>query len=412
MADPRPIPVLATLFVALSFGCASMRTVQVDATRQIVAQKQIPPDELLDVGIATFDPGLPAPGEEIPEDLFPEIRKAESRFMPVQLKETLQHTGQWGVVRVLPDTRRPVDVTISGRVLESTGAEITLEISVHDATGSEWFTRRYAREAEPFTYAPRDAGPKEPFQDLYNRIANDMVAARARLSASDLRNLRRVAAIRFASSLAPQAFANYVREDEDGIYVLRRLPAEGDPMMARVELVRERDDMLVDALNEHYSDFHLGMQEPYTQWRALSYEEIVIMRDVRRESLIRSGAGIAALAGGLALTFATGGAAAQILAPILMAGGAFGIGSGWAMMSEPSIHAEAIRELGSSFEAEVSPRVVEIEGQSVRLTGSAEAQYETWRRTLEKIYEQETGFDSAAPPGPSGGRSSASPGAR
>ena len=48
------------------------------------------------------------------------------------------------------------------------------------------------------------------------------------------------------------------------------------------------------------------------------------------------------------------------------------------MMSEPSIHAEAIRELGSSFEAEVAPRVVEIEGQSVRLTGSAEAQYEIY----------------------------------
>jgi hypothetical protein len=36
--------------------------------------------------------------------------------------------------------------------------------------------------------------------------------------------------------------------------------------------------------------------------------------------------------------------------------------------------------------------VVSIEGQERRLTGTAEAQYEGWRRMLKEIYKAETGF--------------------
>jgi hypothetical protein len=36
--------------------------------------------------------------------------------------------------------------------------------------------------------------------------------------------------------------------------------------------------------------------------------------------------------------------------------------------------------------------VVEVEGEQRRLTGTAEAQYEAWRKLLREIYEAETGF--------------------
>jgi hypothetical protein len=36
--------------------------------------------------------------------------------------------------------------------------------------------------------------------------------------------------------------------------------------------------------------------------------------------------------------------------------------------------------------------VVEVQGESMRLTGTAEAQYESWRKLLRDIYETETGF--------------------
>ena len=58
---------------------------------------------------------------------------------------------------------------------------------------------------------------------------------------------------------------------------------------------------------------------------------------------------------------------------------------------------EAIKELSESFGAEAAPMVVTVEGETRRLTGTAAAQYESWRRLLKQIYEAETGFvDNAA----------------
>ena len=54
--------------------------------------------------------------------------------------------------------------------------------------------------------------------------------------------------------------------------------------------------------------------------------------------------------------------------------------------------------VGGSFNAEAEPLVVEIEGQTRRLTGTAEERYQEWRRLLREIYSTETGtpgIDSA-----------------
>ena len=59
---------------------------------------------------------------------------------------------------------------------------------------------------------------------------------------------------------------------------------------------------------------------------------------------------------------------------------------------EADIHNEALRELGESLQAEVSPLVVDIEGQTVELSGSIEEQYQKWRKLLHEIYINETGF--------------------
>ena len=56
------------------------------------------------------------------------------------------------------------------------------------------------------------------------------------------------------------------------------------------------------------------------------------------------------------------------------------------------MHLDAIAELSESFGNEAAPMVVNVEGQERRLTGTAAAQYESWRRLLREIYEAETGF--------------------
>ena len=86
----------------IGVGCASQSTNRQSSTPAIQAAQEIPMEEVLDVGITVFDPGLPPQGQPMPDDVFPELRKAEARFQAVQLMETMQSTGQWGAVRVLP----------------------------------------------------------------------------------------------------------------------------------------------------------------------------------------------------------------------------------------------------------------------------------------------------------------------
>jgi len=112
----RPV-LLALLFFSL--GCASQSSSR-QPTQAIQAAQEIPTEELLDVGITIFDPGLPPEGQPVPDDVFPELRKAEARFQAIQLMETMQSTGQWGAVRVLPAGHGTTDLRVSGTILLST----------------------------------------------------------------------------------------------------------------------------------------------------------------------------------------------------------------------------------------------------------------------------------------------------
>src|ERR1700730_13821197 len=63
------------------------------------AERQIPPDELLDVAVHPFDPGIP-PNLDAKalekQRINPDIRRAESRYIATLLRGTLESSGQWG----------------------------------------------------------------------------------------------------------------------------------------------------------------------------------------------------------------------------------------------------------------------------------------------------------------------------
>ena len=76
--------------------------------------------------------------------------------------------------------------------------------------------------------------------------------------------------------------------------------------------------------------------------------------------------------------------------------------TGFALSSEANQHTESLRELGMSFDAEAEAVVIEVEGQTRRLTGNAEEKYQEWRRLLHEIYASETGLAYEADLGESG----------
>ena len=378
------------LSLILLSGC-SMYQANVKSTQIQRAQEEIPEEQLMDVGIFTFD------SEEIPEKeaeeegTSNEIRKAEGNYMPYHLKNTLHQTSHWGAVQVIPGETNSMDVFVRGKIKESNGEHLTLEIEVNDATGKRWLSKKYKMEATSKSYSGNRPGEKDAFQDLYNSIANDMADYKKKLSAADIKTIRTTSKLKFAADLAPDAFQGYL-DTQKNKSKIKRLPSDDDPMMARLLKIREREYMYVDTLNEQYNAFYNDMWDSYENWRRLNRTERVAMREIKRRALTQQLLGALMIAGAIAAGSNNSSTMTAVQAGLIVAGTQVII-NGFNVSKEAEIHEAAIQELGESFSGEMKPVVMEFEGRQYKLTGSAEEQFAQWRALLRKIYYAETGFE-------------------
>ncbi len=373
-------------------GCVVSETRPEPYTPAEQAQVEIPDARLLDIGVGVFETGLPDEGEATEEGVFRNVRQAEASYVAVQLKDTLQKTGHWGMVRVVPERSNSLDLHLKGEIVESDGEILVLEIKAVDATNRVWFKNRYKGRADGASYSDSSVLDRDPFQSLYNAVANDLLEHRERLATEDLQNVRQVAELRFAGSIAPAAFGEHLAEDRDGDLAVARLPAKDDPMLARVRLVRERDYMFIDTLNDHYGTFHRKMEEPYESWRKFSYEEILNLREVKRTARWQQMIGAAAVIGAVAMGAEADSRTAAVASDVALIGGIGIFRAGLQTAKEAKIHADVISELGESFNADIQPAVVEVQGEERRLTGSAATQYGEWQRLMQEIWTTETGL--------------------
>lgn len=385
--------------VLLLTACSATHHTVREDTQVQRPDSEVVDSQLLDVWITLFDAGALPEDEDDAKGLSIDIREAEARYVPLLLRDTLERTGYWGAVRVVPAGTEGGEVRVHGTILVSDGEHLELMITAEDATGIEWFRHSYEAEATLEDYQQTAATGRDVFQALYNTIANDLARHRLELSEAQVTNIRRVAGLRFAADLAPDAFVGFL-EESDGAYLIQRLPADGDPMVRRINAIRERDFLLVDTLNGHFDNFQAEMQDPYFQWRKTRLEELEAMREIERQARNRKLLGAAAIIGAIAIE-AMGGDSTRAstggLRDIMIVGGAYAIKTGFDKDSEATIHKDAVEELGESFAAETQPLVVEVEGETHELTGSAENQYQQWRGLLRRIYATETGLIDAAP---------------
>lgn len=382
----------AGLLVALLLlaGCATSYNSGYESISLLRSQAELPAVELLDVGIVLFDPGVADDHESGDDLVFPEVRKAEARYMPYHLKTTLEDSGHWGAVWVLPEEADAVDVLVWGRIDHSNGLEVAIRVGAWDATGREWLNKTYRTRVPEKAYSRYREEGQDPYQNVYNQIANDLLEARRKLSAAELRTVHEITELRYAAELVPAAFDGYLEQDRRGIYRLQRLPAADDPMLTRMRAVLEREYVLLDTLNEYYASLYYDLSQPYQEWRKMSREETIRYEDLKRSARWRYLLGGAAILGAV-LYEGSGGSNSGITMVGIM-GGLEGIKAGMSKSAEATISREGIKEQGKSLEAEAEVLVVEVEGQMLRLTGTAEERYQEWRRLLRAIYEQETGL--------------------
>lgn len=374
--------------LALS-ACTSTEVVTANSTPAKQSMTFMPPQLLLDIGIVPLEPGIPDSEEAIRKELIiPDVRRAESQYIAYQLKDTLELTGNWGAVRVTPEGSETVNITITGKILESDGERLRARIEAVDSKGRSWLDGVYEDAASKYSYER----PKEdPFQDFYNQIADDLLKQRDRLSNEEIAEIRQVSRIRYAAYLSPEAFGDYLDESR-GRTTLKQLPADSNAMLERVENIKEREYLFVDTLDDYYGKFYRDMKPSYDEWRFATYEEAVRLRMMQEQARNRLLGGAALIAGGIYAGQQSGTYAGDIASAGAVIGGIGTLKGGLERLKEAEIHAESLRELSQSLGAEITPHVLEIEGRTIELTGTADAQYEQWRRILKQIYAEETGL--------------------
>ena len=380
---------LAALLLVTLTACVN-QTVKTSAVPPLERPTQVAPETaLLDVGVLVFDPGL----DEYEEDqqIYPEVRKAEARFMPRLLAEAMQNSGAWGAVRVIPSDRQTVDLLVRGRIVHSDGETLQLHIVARDARGAEWLDKTYEANASKYAYAPTTRTSYDPFQAIYHTIANDLARQQESLTLAQREDIRLITELQFARSFSPEAFDGYLSENRKGVVEVSRLPADDDPMLERIRSIRERDQLFVDTLQEHYGYFSGEMQVPYQEWRKMSYEEAIALQELQAESRRNLIAGGAAILAGI---YAAGSSerSSRAAGNVAIIGGGYLLKSGLEKRAEAQIHVAALEELGMSLEAEITPQVIELEDRTVMLSGNVEEQYAQWRELLADIYQAEVGL--------------------
>ncbi|MEH6634798.1 MAG: hypothetical protein V7700_04725 [Halioglobus sp.] len=319
----------------------------------------------LDVGLVIFNPGIPPDASTHSKlGIFPEIRKSEAKFMPVILRQVLINSGAWGVVRVLPEPLEASELLLTGKILQSNGLRLAIQVQVHDASGRRWLDKVYVDETTASDYPVTGGG--DPYMDLYRQIANELLTLKQSLSGKQQQDIRNVALMRYASSLSPEVFGDYLARTEGGMYKLARLPADGDPMMARVDRIRNQEYLFIDTVDEQYAKLYEEMAPTYNLWREYGREQALYTatyqdRVAQRERRGRRG------------TYAA-------------------MEQTYDAYKWSKIHEQDLDDLALGFNNEVAPTVMEVSGKVFRLNGTLDSQYTEWRNILREIFVLETGL--------------------
>ena len=379
----------------LLYGCGTQVVREVDNTppEQIAFVQS--ESQLLDIGIAVFDPNVPEDYDErVEQIILPEIRQAESQYMPYITKNLLQSTGNWGAVRVVPRPSDAVDLTVSGKIIASTGEEVILSMAVKDATGKKWFTREYMALASKYGYEVSNVRGLDPFQSVYKDFANDLLYYRQGLSENEITNIRATAELKFAKAFSPDAFNQHIAISVNGEYRVTRLPAENDPQLARVRQVREREYLFIDTLDEYYANFHRQVYPVYNNWRKATYNDAIEYKELRAKSKQRIIGGTAAILASVGSIYASDNAYVDASGVAGVGAGATLIISGIRKRQEAEQFADKLREVGSDVEAELVPTTIDLENQTVRLSGNVDEQYDQLRGILKRLYLEDLNLQS------------------
>lgn len=342
-------------------GCARAPVSPEDATADllpvwdVVEPLQIasaPGQPALDIAVELFDPGVSR------DDNAPmaAVRRLESQLLAGDLRDTLVRSNQWGVIRLVPEASKLVPVSIRSRILHSDGRDLMLHVRAEDALGSLWFDQAFAFR--------QGLQGQTGFAGIFNAVSNRLLAVWSAMSPDAQRSLLEAAAVAYAESLAPEAFSGMIERSEND-WQLIRLPAADDPMLGRVERIRNQEYLFCDTIDEQYVDLVNRVGPTYALWREATLEQAEWLERYERRAANREGN---------------------------EGDGEFSrMQAEYAAYRSFRMQEQALFELAEAFDSESEPTVMQTQDRVVRLEGTLASQYATWRGLLRDIYLIESG---------------------
>jgi len=333
-------------------------------------------EQLLTVGISVFELTTQPPKKaQLGDWVVKDILDVETQYLPILLRNTLQRSNQWAAVRLLPSSDASFDLQVSGKIIYSNGEALKLQITAQDSRGQQWLSKSYEDSYSNSQVLANgrfnnecslaQAGSQhQAYQNIYRQIANDLLAVRKSISPTELGNIRQIAEIKHAQDLSPQAFDGLLEKDPSGLWRLKRLLADADPMQQRVNNMRARHHLYIDTVDDHYQGLHQHMQGIYDLWLRYSCERALEIK-------------LRKLSGGDKRSFKSGGFSA--------------LNDNYRRYKISKIFEQEWDELASSFSQEVKPALVELNDRVYTLSGTVENQYQQWRKLLREFYRLQTG---------------------
>ncbi len=316
----------------------------------LVAASPIAP--ALDIAVELFAPGIPD------DDRSPlaAVRRMESQLLAGELRETLVRSNQWGVVRLVPVASALTPVSVRAAIVLSDGRDLVVDVVVRDAMGTLWLDHTVA-------YRQQSIGD-DGLTGIFNDLANRLLTVWQGKDRDERYALLQGADIAYAEALAPRAFSGMIQRSETDWQVVR-LPAEDDPMLARIERIRNQEYLFCDTIDEQYVDMVDRVGPTYRLWRAATLEQTEWLERYQKRAAARTGS-----AGDSEFTR---------------------MQAEYAAYRSFRIQEQALFELAEAFDSEARPTVIRTQDQVFRLEGTLDTQYDTWRGLLRDIYLIETG---------------------
>lgn len=323
-------------------------------TPEPLVMAQTPAEPLLDIAIELLDPGVR------PEDSTPvaAVRRLESQLLAGDLRQTLIRSNQWGVIRIVPTASALTPVSIRGRILESNGRDLVLDVLVEDALGTLWFEQTMAYRQGP------DERGASGFHGIFNALSNRLLEVWQARNSEKQQALIQAAEITYAQELVPSMFSGMIQRSEQG-WELVRLPAVDDPMLARIDRIRNQEYLFCDTIDQQFTELAARVKPTYALWREATLEQIEWLDRYEQRAAARS---------------------------VKAADSEFSrMQAEYAAYRSFRIQEQALFDLAEAFDGESQTTVMRTQDQVFKLEGTLETQYDTWRRLLRDIYMIEQG---------------------